>query len=112
MRWLKTEKWWISEEIPEDDDWGLKSLCRWFDSASSCPPYSAHVPTHTVGIPKINREKEEDLATTSRAERGIAHPHSIDGLEACPTILLYAPILSVTGTKLLRTAIISVPTFS
>ena len=36
MRWLKTEKWWTSEEISEDDDWVMHSLLgllglRWSD---------------------------------------------------------------------------------
>ena len=46
----------------------------------------------------------------SRAERGIArHPWATrqSRRTACPTILRYPPILSVTGTKLLRTAIIA-----
>ena len=68
-----------------------------------------------MGTLKDNREKENDLVATSRAERGIARHvlvgqasclfHLIDGLEACPTTLRYSPILSVMGTKLLRATV-------
>jgi hypothetical protein len=46
-----------------------------------------------------NREKENDLVVTSRAERGIARHFLIDRLEACPTTLHHAPILIGYGHK-------------
>jgi hypothetical protein len=67
-----------------------------------------------IGILKSNREKEEDLVATGilggtvpRRTRDCRSSlgDSPVAPTVCPTILRYPPILSVTGTKLLRTAI-------